>query len=263
MPPIRFVSALSLALLSSSAFSADLPSRKAPPAAPQMAIDSPFSWAGAYVGGEVGLGLLSDKGYATATYSGMFLGSAVPKGSGNLGRSLVGGVYAGHNWQSGQFVFGAEGDLEATTLRASTNSFNTVLFGPISPGVAITSTTIPVQGSLRLRAGLAVNKMLIYMTTGAALAQFKSNYSTLSLLLPGSNSVSGQHFGWTVGAGAEYAFSKNWVARAEYRYTDFGHTKDFNPGKDVTSINGFWAGDTAHHHVNENTLRFGMAYKFN
>ena len=53
--------------------------------------------------------------------------------------------------------------------------------------------------------------------------------------------------GWTIGAGAEYAFTNNWIGRVEYRYHDFSD--------DV--LEGF--GDVG---VETNTLTVGVSYKF-
>ena len=176
MPSIRILLGPVLALIGSSAFAADLPNRKTPPDAPQVIADNAFNWNGAYIGGEVGLGIASDKGYANATSTGAFTGSANAKGVGGLGRSLVGGAFAGYNWQHTALVLGAEGDIEATTLRTRATSFNTVSFGPVSPGVASTSTAIPVQVSLRLRAGVAVDKALFYLTSGAIQIELHHTY---------------------------------------------------------------------------------------
>ena len=67
-----------------------------------------------------------------------------------------------------------------------------------------------------------------------------------------TSSVS-SHSGWTAGAGVEYAFTNNWLARAEYRYTDLG-TATF---ADVTT-NSRELGN----HVTINDIRVGIAYKF-
>src|SRR3984885_2937410 len=55
-----------------------------------------FSWAGPYLGGNLG-------------YDWGSVDHNPTKPSG-----FVGGVQAGYNWQSGPWVFGAEGDIQAT-----------------------------------------------------------------------------------------------------------------------------------------------------
>ena len=37
-----------------------------------------------------------------------------------------------------------------------------------------------------------------------------------------SESVSSVKVGWTIGGGVETMLSKNWLARGEYRYADYG-----------------------------------------
>ena len=53
--------------------------------------------------------------------------------------------------------------------------------------------------------------------------------------------------GWTVGLGAEYAFTNNWIGRVEYRYYDFSDS----------SLDDF--GDVE---LETNTLTVGVGYKF-
>lgn len=60
--------------------------------------------------------------------------------------------------------------------------------------------------------------------------------------------------GWTIGAGVAYAFNKNWVGQAEYRYTDFGKVTTVTDNTDP--------GWEEHEHVKTNELRIGIAYKF-
>src|ERR1700712_2083999 len=55
-----------------------------------------YSWAGPYLGGNLG--------YAWGTVD-----NNLPKPSG-----FAGGVQAGYNWQQGAWVFGLEGDIQAT-----------------------------------------------------------------------------------------------------------------------------------------------------
>ena len=63
--------------------------------------------------------------------------------------------------------------------------------------------------------------------------------------------------GWTAGGGVEYAITPRWSARAEYRYTDFGHIAE---APNSFSTAGVWyQGDR---HVTQNQLQVGASYKF-
>jgi outer membrane immunogenic protein len=63
--------------------------------------------------------------------------------------------------------------------------------------------------------------------------------------------ITRRHSGWTVGAGVEWMFAPNWVARGEYRYYSFGpRTLDW-------AIGGPSAVD-----FNFSTIEFGLNYKF-
>src|ERR1700730_4287464 len=78
--------------------------------------------------------------------------------------------------------------------------------------------------TVRARAGLAFNNVLIYATGGAAFSNWQVNhqftdnvfgyvYSQVSITT---------RTGWTVGGGLEYAVTHNWLLRGEYLYADFG-----------------------------------------
>jgi outer membrane immunogenic protein len=111
---------------------------------------------------------------------------------------IDGGAYAGANWQTGNFVFGAEADLLLSGLEDEAGGVN------VDQGL---------NGSLRARAGIALDQFLLYGTGGAALTS-----------LDVSNADGGQEdtlWGWTVGAGAEAMVTQNITARVEYRYTDY------------------------------------------
>lgn len=131
---------------------------------------------------------------------------------------MFGGVDAGVNYQfDNGFVIGAEADVAAgSTLGAAPMSSAT-------PGLVLLATvrgTISPMASVRARAGFAVDRFLPFVTGGVALAQTNFEYLPWSTLLPvpGLDDV---QFGWTVGAGLEYAVTENISARAEYRFSQF------------------------------------------
>src|SRR5690606_30260300 len=96
------------------------------------------------------------------------------------------------------------------------------------------------QASLRARLGYAVDTWLLYATGGVAVGRAKLS---LERYLEGdffdSASDSNTHFGWTVGAGVEKAFTPNWTGRAEVRYTDFGG-KDYDLGLVGGTVRSDW-----------------------
>jgi opacity protein-like surface antigen len=83
---------------------------------------------------------------------------------------------------------------------------------------------------------------------------------------PASISQSDTRIGWTIGGGAEWMLSPNWLVRAEYRYADFG-TANFTDVRTCTGCtpNGFQATPLVVSNalrVVTHTATVGLAYKF-
>jgi outer membrane immunogenic protein len=112
---------------------------------------------------------------------------------------IAGGGQIGYNWQVGQFVFGAETDIEAS---AADDTFAPWQFSN------------PWFGTLRGRAGYAMNNILFYATAGLAYGNLTANLVGLE--------ESKTLVGWTGGLGMEVGFTPNWAAKVEYLYMDLG-----------------------------------------
>ena len=106
-----------------------------------------FSWAGPYLGGNIGYGWGSVDNNPTK-----------PSG-------LAGGVDGGYNWQSGRFVYGIEGDLDIT---GADDTFAPWKFSN------------PWFGTVRGRVGYAFNNVLIYGTGGLAFGELRADTFGLS-----------------------------------------------------------------------------------
>ena len=234
-----------------SAGAADMPVKAPPP------VLLP-SWAGFYIGGEIGGSWLRDKQSETTALVPPLTGNATTVVNG-----LVGGGYAGYNWQVGRVVFGPEIDFEGTTLHSNTGclvqDFNA---GNVAPGTCFPPTysydaSLPWQGSIRGRIGYTWTDVLLYVTGGFALAEINTSYASIAGYTPGVQSFSQTKGGGTVGAGLEYKLDGHWIGRMEYRYTDFGTVSNA-----ITTGGGFWNGYTDRHSVTQNTVRIGVSYLF-
>lgn len=162
-----------------SAEAADLPYRSRQPYTVNQPLNG-YSWAGPYLGGTLGYewGNVSNSG-------------AKPSG-------FVGGVTGGYNWQSGNIVFGLEGDIQGSTAddRFASYKFSNPWFGTV-----------------RGRVGYAFNNVLIYATGGLAFGSLEAE--ALNGLQQSKTSA-----GYTVGVGAEVGIYQNWTAKIEYLYVD-------------------------------------------
>lgn len=239
------ISAAAFAALTGPALAGYLPSTKAVPAIiPPAPV---FTWNGLYVGAAVGGAwtydkLLYDQGYFPTEYT-------KTHGSG-----VLGGVFAGYNWQfSGNFVLGAEADIDGTSLDSKgTNFYDLGTFYPLT-GYVIAA--VPWQGSLRGRLGYAFGPALLYATGGLAFAQIDRKYVDTAASYTGS--FSNVQTGWTVGGGIEYVLSGAWRVRAEYRFTEFGLPSDYiSP-----AVNPYYEGSNRHT-LTENAVKVGLIYSF-
>jgi outer membrane immunogenic protein len=233
------LSTAALAVLGGSAFAADLPSRSAPPVYMPPPPPPIFSWTGVYIGGQIGYewGQSSGAIFPTGTgpASGASLGTNNPSG-------VTGGAHIGYNYQINHFVVGVEGDVNGSNYHGNTT------FG----GLGSTSTRTDIDGSIRGRVGYAWDRALFYATGGAAFAPVSNSFTSAAGF---SDTTSPTRIGWTIGGGVEYAITNNWSLRAEYRYTDYGHSTNVL----TNSTGGALAIRT---HDTDNRVQAGFSYKF-
>lgn len=213
--------ALSLVVVGSSAYAADLP-RKAPAYTPVTPAPV-YIWTGFYVGLNAGYGWAS----TDATAAGSDLDG------------FVGGGQVGYNWQSGNWVFGVEGDFQGSAQDTS----STGLLG-VTP--ITVDQEIPWLATLRGRLGYAWGPWMLYATGGAAWADYK-----LSVTGPlGTVDDHTTNFAWTIGGGVEWMFAPKWSAKLEYLYIDTGDT----------DVDLFGVPFTAR--AKDNIVRAGINYHF-
>jgi len=203
---------------------ADLPSRHVAPA--PVYIAPIFTWAGPYVGLNVGYGFEGNKNTTiggSPLITNSQIAGTVPFSLSKKRDGFIGGAQIGYNWQMGSFVYGLEADIQGTDIKG-TGSFCDIA------GCANVQTTATQKldwlGTVRARFGFAAfNRGLLYVTGGLAVGDPKlsANINEFAGLGRQFNaSTSSTRAGYTVGAGAEYAFSQNWSAKLEYLYYDFG-----------------------------------------
>ena len=185
-----------------------------------------FSWTGWYVGVNAGYGWSNADFSLTPTGAWPTAGPAsipflVATNKTLHPRGFMGGAQAGFNYQMNQVVWGVEGDFDF--YRAS-DSF----LGGAIPTTSIVSYTQDAKqtwlATLRGRVGWAVNRWLVYATGGLAVSNWQVNMllnSTPNFAVFNSDQT---RAGWAVGGGAEVAIDRMWSVKAEYLYTDFGHT---------------------------------------
>jgi outer membrane immunogenic protein len=217
---IRYLVCAALALLlSDHALAADLVNSSEPPA------PSDFTWTGLHIGVSGGFGFnADDPSYSYANVP-AFVIPLLPK-SANLDADgeIVGGTF-GYDKHFGQFVLGIEGDWSWTDF--GENAIHNVPGEPNSlpPLQFRTKYEMDWLSTVRARAGIALNRWLLYGTAGLAFGKVSLESSvtdqTAEGTLHGSND--GTKTGWTVGGGGALAVTDNVSLKAEALYYDLGH----------------------------------------
>jgi outer membrane immunogenic protein len=239
-------------------FAADLsrpvPYTKAPIAEPVSA----YNWSGFYLGGNLG-GKWGSYDSTITTGTGQVLGF-----SGHGDASFVGGGQAGFMWQTGQFVFGVEGDIDATRLH---KDFVAVTGVP-APFVAGDSLALrnDWQASARGRLGWAFDRTLLYVTGGGSWANIKATATFVPVPGIAGATVSGDRtvFGWTLGGGFDYGIAPGWSLGVEYRFTRYENDNNGNSfGLLTTTTAGLTTPLTVSRSLDTNELTARVNYHFN
>jgi outer membrane immunogenic protein len=180
------------------------------PATPYYTAPEPlsaYSWAGPYLG-------------ATAGFEWGSVDNSRTNPSG-----IAGGLEAGYNWQYGSFVVGGETDIQLSGADDTLSPFE---------------FSNPWFGTLRGRAGVTLNNVLLFGTAGMAYGDIRADSGFLS--------ESHTSVGWVAGGGVEVGFTPRWSAKAEWLYLDLSD-RNFS----VTGTTNGLAADL---------LRMGLNYRF-
>ena len=280
-----------------SAFAADLPTKKAPPAAAPAPI-----WKGLYAGLNAGGIWGNNSSINTTTYpSGNYANAnaiywAPGNGSVNSNANnlvgFIGGGQIGYNWQPTfngyNFVAGFEADIQgiAGTGNGQRNRFWISPAGEADSSLqnySNTSGSLNFLGTVRGRVGwLAMPTLLVYGTGGLAYGgvNFKNTTTTIETtsagvanwLATGSATSNNTQVGYAAGGGVEWMFMPNWSAKVEYLYYNLGDisasgtqylTPLQSPATPAIATAQYFRTSSFSGQISGNIARAGVNYHFN
>ncbi len=236
MNKLSFLGAAGLALaVAGPAFAADLA-----PMPVKASFVERFTWTGCYLGAHVGGAWVSNdvtdpvllvQDSAGLGGPGFTTGGPTTVGVNQSGAVIGGQIGCDYQFPS-NFVIGVEGAASGATMKGS----KVVGLPDSPPDTALVSVKTDFMPTLTGRVGYAADHWLFYAKGGVAWASSKYSVTgtingAASLAPPTPFDFEGLSLrtGWTVGAGAEWAFADDWSARLEYDYYDFGnHTVTMN-----------------------------------
>jgi outer membrane immunogenic protein len=233
--------------------------------APVMAAPA-SDWSGFYVGAGVG-GKWMDSDWNTTTAffpTGAVIPFTTDPHARFSGSAVRFSAYAGYNWQlSPVWVAGIEGDVGYADNHR-TEASRIPGLGLLNAG-SFTQVKGTWDASIRGRAGYLITpSLLAYGTAGVSFQHVQAVATCPADTFVCNPAVGTQSFsnssdrvGWTVGGGLEGKISQNWLARAEYRYSDFGA---FSFNAIPFTISTF--GANARLSTTTQIVTVGLAYKF-
>ena len=270
--------AMLLAGLSSSAFAADLGTRKPSPIIPIIPV---FTWTGFYVG--LNAGYAFDNTSRFTTFNGAGTANGAP-GAGGVGAPIrpgvanvnsdgfTGGGQVGYNYQFGQsfagggLVLGVEADIAYTDV-GRTSAF------VVNGTTTLLNANLNYLGTVRGRVGYAFDRLLIYGTGGFAFGDVSTSANFLTAGIPSFyGRRTDTETGYAYGGGVEYAIptdsflsfvnffkSSAVTIKAEYIHYDLGSR---NQSVAATGAFGNTGAYTQRIRTDGDIIRGGINYKF-
>jgi outer membrane immunogenic protein len=278
------LTAASLAVMTSSALAADLPSKKDPIDVPTP----PKNWTGFYAGLNAGatwgnsnsiqfssIPTYSNPALPTAPYqaaiASIFGTTRLPT---TTSASFLAGGQLGYNHQiSTNIVIGIETDIQGVAGQEdqSSNYYGAITYNTraASSGLQIptslyttasASKSLDYLGTFRGRIGfLATPDLLMYGTGGFAYGRVNLNSfawqevssASTDEIGPGKSRYTGTNIGWTAGGGLEWMLAQNWSVKFEYLYYNLGSINLYG-GQMIriwnghSTVAGISAGDFSH-----------------
>lgn len=265
-----------VAVTTTAALAADLPSRRAPPVyVPPPPLAIPYSWTGLEFGLTTSAAIPNGQSVTTTPVGGAVAQpSPISLNKGGFD-NVGGGVAANYQLHPGSgVVFGAAADVNYFNLHAYEDIFTPA-------GKANYQERLAYLGTANGRLGYAFNRLLIYAVGGYA---WGNVHVSENLYAPAYFGTSSHPFksGYDVGGGVEYAIPADSILnklsvekllgidkklgldifegtiRAEYVHYDLG-TETVG----VAGIGGAPGGYVARFRTEGNLVRVGLGYKFN
>lgn len=244
MKKILLASCAALSICS-SAFAADLPARTT------AAVPAPVAsnnWSGFYVGALAGVSNGTHEHYmAVGKY-----------GDGSISGGLFGGT-VGYNHQISSVVLGIEADWAHSTASDTFagNVNGCMQEAAVNSGGLIAGgycrTDVKWMSTVRGRVGYSFGQFMTFVTGGWAMADITAIRPYDVSITSNYQSTSKTRSGYALGAGVEYALTKNISAKVDYLYADFGkkvHYYGYTGALDHPLA------------YNTHVVRLGLNYKF-
>ncbi len=121
------------------------------------------------------------------------------------------------------------------------------------------STVLGIEGTLRARGGLALDRTLIYATAGVAFGHIQNTTTIFGGLVQASEDK--WKTGLAVGGGVEFALAQNWTLKGEYLLMQFQNSD----APILPAANVFCRTDTTcrmNYSESVQTARIGLNYRF-